>query len=57
MGSSYPIFVKSNVIYAGKRVVTSEGKRFKIYLPIQFNDIWKELKGKEVRVYIVVDEE
>ncbi len=27
MGSSYPIFVKSNVIYAGKRVITSDGRR------------------------------
>jgi len=53
----HPLSIKSNVVYAGGRVIIKEGKRFKIYLPTQFNDVWQALRGKKVKVYLVIDDE
>ena len=49
----------TNVVYAGKRAVIKEWNRFKIYLPMYFNDLWEKLANtkKHVEVYIVIPEE
>jgi hypothetical protein len=52
-----PLVIKASTIYAGKRAIISEGnKRYKIYLPMSFNDLWTKLKGRKVSVYLVVEE-
>ena len=51
------LMVRAQTLYLGRRSIVREGKRFKIYLPTTYNDIWRELRGKKVRVYIVIDEE
>ncbi len=47
---------KGWVVYAGKRGITREGRKYKIYLPMNLNDLWEKLKGNKVKVYLVVDE-
>jgi hypothetical protein len=44
------------ILYLGKRGVMKEGKRFKIYLPVMYNDVWEELRGKKIKVYVVIDD-
>jgi len=45
------------VVYAGRRAVIRESSgRYKVYLPVNLNDLWQELRGKKVRVYLVVDD-
>ncbi len=45
-------------VFAGKRTVTYERyfDRYKVYLPKGLNDLWSKLKGKKVKVYLVVDD-
>ncbi len=43
-------------VYLGRRGIVKERDRFKIYLPKPLNDLWSELKGRKVKVYIVVSE-
>jgi len=43
--------------YIGKRTVIREGNRWKIYLPMDFEDLWRELEGKKVDFYIRVKEQ
>jgi hypothetical protein len=42
----------------GERALSKEGKKFKIYLPMRLNSLWKELysHGEKVEVYIVLKE-
>jgi len=44
------------IVYAGRRSITREGRKYKVYLPVNLNDLWQELRGKKVRVYLVVDD-
>ena len=48
---------KGWVVYAGRRSVTREGRKYKVYLPVNLNDLWEELKGRKVKVYLVVDDD
>jgi len=43
-------------IYVGKRELVRLGKRWIIYLPVDYNDIWEKIKteGRKVKVYLVV---
>lgn len=50
------LLVRAETLYVGKRAIVAEGKRYKVYLPTMYNDLWEELRGKKVRVYIVIDE-
>lgn len=50
------LFPSINTVYLGRRGVVREGDRFKIYLPKLMNDLWSELQGKKVKVYVVVSE-
>ena len=49
------LLVRAETLYLGKRSIVRENKRFKIYLPAMYNDLWRELKGRKVKVYIVID--
>ena len=43
-------------MYAGEHRITREtSERYKIYLPKVMNLLWRELRGRKVRVYLVVD--
>jgi len=44
------------VITAEGRHIIKEGPRYKVYLPIEHNDTWEELRklGKTVTVIIVI---
>ncbi len=45
-----------SVVYAGEHRITREKpERYKIYLPKAMNLLWRELKGRKVKVYLVVD--
>ena len=46
----------SEVFIIPKREVVRSGGRWIIYLPIEYGDVWRELKkqGRKVRVYIEV---
>jgi len=42
-----------------RREIVKMGNRYIIYLPVEYNQLWEELKrqGKKIRVYIeVIDE-
>ncbi len=43
-------------MYAGKRTIIREGRKYKVYLPASLSDLWSELKGRKVKVYLVVDD-
>jgi len=53
---SEEIKIIPRVIVIPKREVVRHGNRFIVYLPADYNDIWKEIKkqGKKVRVYIEI---
>jgi len=44
------------VITAENRHIIKEGPRYKVYLPIEHNDTWEELRkmGKTITVIIVI---
>lgn len=44
------------VITAESRHIIKEGPRYKVYLPIEHNDTWEELRkmGKTIAVIIVI---
>jgi shikimate kinase len=44
------------VITAENRHIIKEGSRYKVYLPIEHNDTWEDLRklGKTVTVIIVI---
>ena len=46
---------KPRVIYVGRRNVCREGQRYKVYLPMRMNDLWRILHEEkiEVEVYLV----
>jgi len=47
-------------IFIPKREIVRLGERWIIYLPVDYNMLWEELKhrGKKVRVYIeIIDDE
>lgn len=47
-----------SIIYAGEHRITREKpERYKIYLPKVMNLLWRELRGRKVRVYLVVSDE
>jgi hypothetical protein len=42
-------------IYIGTRAIVNEGStRFKIYLPVDFNKLWKSLKKKGGKVEVLL---
>jgi len=42
-------------IYIGTRAIINEGStRFKIYLPVDFNKLWKSLKKKGGKVEVLL---
>jgi len=46
-------------IFIPRRELVKMGNRYIIYLPVEYNQLWEELKhqGKKIRVYIeVIDE-
>jgi len=45
-----------NALYLGKRAVIRDGSRYKIYLPSIYKDLWENLRGHKVHVYIIIDE-
>ena len=49
------VAMQIDTVYLGKRSIINEGDRYKIYLPKGMNDLWHELRGKKVKVYLVVD--
>jgi len=53
---SESIKIVPKVIVIPRREVVRHGKRWIIYLPSDYNDIWEEIKkmGKKVKVYIEV---
>ena len=53
------LVVRAQTLYLGKRGIVKEYNRYKIYLPKMYNDLWEELRDKNVKikVYIVVDSE
>jgi len=55
MSPGFELKIKPKVIFAGLRSVAKEGKRYKIYLPIPLNDVWRKLHSRKVRleVYLV----
>ena len=53
---SASILPRSAVIHIGKRAIIRENKRFKIYLPMQLNDLWEKLQGRRVTVIIVLED-
>ncbi len=57
MANTPSLVVRAQTLYLGRRSIVREGKRFKIYLPTAYNDVWRELLGRKVKVYIVIDEE
>jgi len=45
-----------SVVYAGEHRITRERpERYKIYLPKAMNLLWQELRGRKVKVYLVID--
>jgi len=45
-----------SVVYAGEHRITRERpERYKIYLPKAMNLLWRELRGRKVKVYLVID--
>jgi len=46
---------KPRVIFVGRRNVCREGQRYKVYLPMRMNDLWRILHEEkiEVEVYLV----
>ena len=38
-----------------KRSIIREGNRFKVYLPKELNDLWREVKGKKVHLVVVLE--
>jgi hypothetical protein len=47
-----------SIIYAGEHSITRERpERYKIYLPKAMNLLWRDLKGKKAKVYLVIDAE
>ena len=47
----------ASIVYAGERYITREKpERYKIYLPKALNLLWRELRGRKVKVYLVVDD-
>ena len=44
------------VITAEDRHIVKEGPRYKVYLPIEHNDTWEELRkmGKTVTVIVII---
>ena len=50
------LLVRAQTLYLGKRSIVRENKRYKVYLPTMYNDLWEELRGRKVKVYIVVDD-
>ena len=57
MAGAPGLVVRARTLYLGRRSIVREGKRFKIYLPTMYNDVWRGLQGRKVKVYIVIDEE
>jgi hypothetical protein len=51
------LVVRAQTLYLGKRSIVKENKRFKVYLPTMYNDLWEELKGRKVKVYIVIEDD
>ena len=43
-----------NALYVGKRAIIRDGNRYKIYLPAMYKDLWEQLRGRKVHVYIVI---
>ena len=56
MAHASSLVVQAKTLYVGKRAIVKENKRFKVYLPTMYNELWEELKGRKVRVYIVVED-
>ena len=47
--------VNRGLLYLGKRAIIKEGKnRYKIYLPMDFNDLWEELNKNKAKAMIFV---
>ncbi len=47
-----------SIIYAGEHRITREKpERYKIYLPKVMNLLWRDLRSRKVRVYLVVSDE
>ncbi len=57
MSTDSSLIVRATSLYLGRRGIVKETKRYKIYLPTMYNDLWSELhaKGKKVKVYLVID--
>ena len=51
------LVVRAQTLYLGRRSIVRENKRFKVYLPTMYNDLWEELKGRKVKVYIVIEDD
>ena len=45
---------EKNMIYVGKRKVVVEGNRYKIYLPSQLNELWRELSKMNTKVEVFI---
>jgi len=43
------------IIPIPKRKLSRAGSRYFIYLPIDLNDIWKELHEKKVEVNVIIE--
>ncbi len=55
---SFILLPKGVPIPIGEREISVEGNKYKIYLPMRLNDLWKTLKtqGERVEVYIIIKE-
>jgi len=48
--------IKAGLIPLGRRKITKEGAKYKIYLPKRMNSLWAELseKGLEVEIFLAI---
>ncbi len=55
---SFMLLPRGVPIPVGEREISVEGNKFKIYLPMRLNDLWKTIKvnGEKVDVYIIIKE-
>jgi len=50
------VLAKDRLLIIAKRELVKQSNRYIIYLPVDLNDVWEEIKrnNKKVRVYIEV---
>ncbi|MEM4053154.1 MAG: hypothetical protein QW646_05340 [Ignisphaera sp.] len=54
MSASEYLMMLKRVLVRGRSVVEECPEHYKVYLPTEYNDLWKEIKGRRIPVDIIV---